>query len=71
MYLPLLIQGAKIFNNFLAYDFVLRNIQQKYTGNDRVLRAQKVTKWVFDTFYYFTSSLACYLLFRNEKWFPS
>lgn len=41
----------------------------KYEGESRTLKAKGVAKLAFDTMFYFSTTLAAFLIFRKEPWF--
>ncbi|CAD8188299.1 unnamed protein product [Paramecium pentaurelia] len=67
----ILIHITKIINGYLVFDYVSKSLDKKYIGLDRQLRVQKIIKWIYDTFYYSVVTIFAYIVFRDEKWFPS
>lgn len=53
----------------MSFDWVLRTLNEKYVGEDRVMRSKKITKWIYDAIYFTMTSIVAYSLFRDEKWF--
>lgn len=46
-------------------------LMPKYEGDARTLKAKGVAKLVFDTWFYFSTTLSAFLIFRKEPWFTS
>jgi len=48
-----------------------RIVSQKFDGEMRAIKVKSVTKLIFDTFFYATTTVLAYTLFSKEPWFPN
>lgn len=40
-----------------CWDFVFKHLHPRYTGHERVMRARKIIKWIFDSIYYTSTTV--------------
>ncbi|KAM3128280.1 hypothetical protein pb186bvf_019637 [Paramecium bursaria] len=52
-------------------NWVDENLNIKYVGEFRQQRINKLLKWIYDGFYYSCTSAFCFIIFRNEPWYPT
>jgi ceramide synthetase len=58
-------------NRIFATKYIEESLDKKYTGLDRQLRVRKIVKWTYDGIYYSSVTIFGFVVFRNEKWFPT
>lgn len=45
-------------------------LKPKYEGEEKVRKIEMLLKLSYDTFFYATSTIICYVIFTPEYWFP-
>ena len=50
-----------------SYGFVYENLEDKYQGEERITRVDKVVKLIYDTLFYITSTVFAFYCFAPIK----
>jgi hypothetical protein len=45
-------------------------LKPKYEGEEKLRKIEMLLKLSYDTFFYSTSTIICYVIFTGEYWFP-
>lgn len=53
-----------------CWKWAMENLNEKYTGPQRVFRAKKIVKWIYDTLYYSGTTIFALWAFRDSPWLP-